>query len=358
MVPPPTEPEVKLHEVKGEAAAVPVNEPAAGDAPRRGGKARLLVALLLLLLLLGGGMVARAYLARGEVDTDDAQVEADVVALSARVAGPVAEMLVADNSHVEKGQPLLRLDEADYQVKVRQAEAEVQIARAQVVASQAQAGAAQAGLTRSEAEEEKARLDLDRAEALHQADAIAAQSYDATRIQSRSAAAGSGAGRAQYAAALAAIDLAKARVQAAQATLDLAKLQRSYALVRAPESGTVSRLGARVGQFVQPGQNLGELVPDHTYVMANFKETQTGGLHVGQPVDISIDAYPGRVLQGTVESISGGTGARFSLLPPDNASGNFVKVVERLPVRVAFKDPPGDLPLRAGLSAAVTAHTR
>jgi membrane fusion protein (multidrug efflux system) len=358
MASPPTERDVKLHEVRPEAVEVPANEPAP-DGPRRGGgKARLLVVVAVALLLAGSGVGARAYLTRGEVETDDAQVEGDVVALAARVGGPVAELMVSDNAHVVAGQPILRLDDADYQVRVRQAEAEVAIARVQVVAAQAQAGAAQAGLTRSEAEEEKAKLDLDRAEALHQADAIATQSYDATRIQSRSATAGAGATRAQYAAALAATELAKARVQAAQAALDLAKLQKSYTVLRAPTSGTISRLGARVGQLVQPGQNLGQLVPDGTYVVANFKETQTGSLHPGQEVDVSLDAYPGRTVHGKVESLSGGTGSRFALLPPDNASGNYVKVVERVPVRIAWSDPPGDLALRAGLSAAVTVHTR
>jgi membrane fusion protein, multidrug efflux system len=358
MAPPPSEPDVKLHEVRAGAEEPPVDDPAPGPARKRGGKGRLLAVLALALALAGGGLGLQAYLSRGEVETDDAQVEADVVALAARVGGPVAQVLVADNAHVAEGQPLLRLDDADLQVKVRQAEAELATARAQVAASQAQAGAAQAGLTRSEAEAEKARLDLDRAEALHQADAIAAQSYDASRIQSRSAAAGAGATRASFAAALASVELARARVQAAQAALDLARLQRSYAVVRAPAAGTVSRLGARAGQLVQPGQNLGQLVPDRTYVVANFKETQTGALHPGQEVDVAIDAYPGRIVHGKVESISGGTGARFALLPPDNASGNFVKVVERVPVRIAWAAPPGDLALRAGLSAAVTVHTR
>ena len=140
--------------------------------------------------------------------------------------------------------------------------------------------------------------------------------------------------------------------------IDLARLQLSWTEVRAPADGTVARLGARAGQIVQPGQVLGQLVPSRSYVVANFKETQTGAIRPGQKVDVELDAYDGRKLEGRVESISGGTGARFALLPPDNASGNFVKVVERVPVRIAWDAPPADVPLRAGLSATVTVHTR
>ena len=358
---PPVDPNVKIHEVRPDEVPMQANDPAPAPAPaaaRPRGKRRVLVIAAVLAVVAGAALGTRAYLTRGEVSTDDAQIEADVVALAPRVAGPVSEVLVRDNAHVTAGQPLFRIDEADYQARVRQAEADLATAQAQVVTAQAQAGAARAGLSRSDAEAERAQLDLARAEALRRGDAIAAQAFDASRIQSRAAQAGVGANRAQYAAALAGTELARARVQAAQAALDLARLQLSYAVVRAPAAGTVSRLGARVGQMVQPGQNVGQLVPDDTYVVGNFKETQTGALRAGEEVDVSIDAYPGRTLRGRVESVSGGTGARFALLPADNASGNFVKVVERVPVRIAWVAPPSDLPLRAGLSAYVTVHTR
>jgi membrane fusion protein (multidrug efflux system) len=213
-------------------------------------------------------------------------------------------------------------------------------------------------VSKADAEAEKAQLDLHRAEALKAGDAIAADRFDATRIAGETAKAGASTNRAQYAAALASAELAHARVRAAEASLDLAKLQLSYTVVVAANDGVVSRLGARTGQIVQPGQVLAQLVPAQTYLVANFQETQTGTIRPGQKVDVEIDAYGGRRLEGRVESISGGTGARFALLPPDNASGNFVKVVERVPVRIAWVDPPADLPLRAGLSANVTVHTR
>jgi membrane fusion protein (multidrug efflux system) len=351
---PPTDPNAKLHEVRPDAPP-PANE----SAPAPSGKKRRVLWIVAAVAVAATvGIGAHAWLTRGEVSTDDAQVEADVVALAPRVSGPVAEVLVADDSHVKAGQPLFRIDDADYQVKVRLAEAELATARAQVVTAQAQAGAAQAGLTRSQAEAERAQIDLQRAEALRQGEAIAAQAYDNTRIQSRSAEAGTGTSRAQYAAALAATELARTRIVSAQAALDLARLQLSYTVIRAPSDGTISRLGARVGQMIQAGQNVGQLVPDTTYLVANFKETQTGAIRPGQRVEITIDAYPDRTFEGKVESLSGGTGARFALLPPDNASGNFVKVVERVPVRIAWASPPADLALRAGLSAYATVHTR
>jgi membrane fusion protein (multidrug efflux system) len=128
--------------------------------------------------------------------------------------------------------------------------------------------------------------------------------------------------------------------------------------VAAPADGVVSRLGVHEGQLIQAGQPLASLVPVTTYVVANFKETQLKRIRPGQPAEVEVDAFPGAAFHAKVDSISGGTGARFSLLPPDNASGNFVKVVERIPVRLELVDPPADLPLRAGLSADVTVRVR
>jgi membrane fusion protein, multidrug efflux system len=344
----------KLHTVPTEA---PRKEPAE-SAPRGGRRRRLLAGVGVAAALAAAFLGVRLFLSRGDQETDDAFVEADVVALAPRVGGTVAEVLVAEDAPVKAGDPILRIDDADYVVRVRQADAELETGRAQVAAAEAQVRAARASLTRSEAEAEKAQLDLRRAEELKAGEAIAADRYDATRISSEQARAGAGANRAQYGAALANAELAAARVKSAQAALDLAKLQLSYTVVRAPRDGTASRLAARPGQIVQAGQVLGQLVPKETYVVANFKETQTGAIRPGQPVEIRVDAYPGRTLEGRVESLSGGTGARFSLLPPDNASGNFVKVVERVPVRIAWVSPSADLPLRAGLSADVTVHTR
>jgi membrane fusion protein (multidrug efflux system) len=162
---------------------------------------------------------------------------------------------------------------------------------------------------------------------------------------------------AKVAAARAGADLAHARVTTAEAALELAKLSLSWATVVAPTDGVVSKLNARVGQLVAPGMALAELVPQATYVVANFKETQVGAMKAGQAVELEVDAFGGRKFHGVVESLSGGTGSRFSLLPPDNASGNFVKVVQRVPVRIRWKEAPADVVLRAGMSVVVTVHT-
>jgi membrane fusion protein (multidrug efflux system) len=354
-----TPPDPKLHPLSPAPAhpAEPAPAPAPA-APRRPGRKRRVLAgvgaIVALALLVFG---VRAFLARGDESTDDAFVEADVVPIAPRVGGPVAEVLVADNAPVKKGDVIFRIDDADYQVRVRQAEAELETARAQIAAADAQVRAARASVSRGDAEAEKARLDLQRAQELQKGGAIASERFDASRISNETAQAGAGANKAQYAAALAQAELARARARAAQAALDAARLQLSYTVARAPEDGAISRLSARVGQIVQPGQLVGQLVPSRTYVVANFKETQTGAIRPGQKVEVEVDAYAGRTVEGRVESVSGGTGARFALLPPDNASGNFVKVVERVPVRIAWS-PPADLPMRAGLSATVTVHTR
>jgi membrane fusion protein (multidrug efflux system) len=358
----------KLHPV---SAAAPAHSPAPAEPPahaaperaapagpaRRGRKRRILGALGAVAVLVLAYVGVRLFLERGDQTTDDAFVEADVVAVAPRVGGPVAEVLAADNATVKKGDVLLKIDDADYVVRVRQAEAELETARAQIAAADAQVRAARASVSRSDAEAEKARLDLRRAEELKAGGAIASERFDASRISNETAAAGAGANKAQYAAALANADLARARARVAEAAVDAARLQLSYTVVRAPEDGTISRLSARAGQIAQPGQVVAQLVPSRTYVVANFKETQTGGIRPGQKVDVEVDAYGGRTVEGTVQSVSGGTGARFALLPPDNASGNFVKVVERVPVRIAWSPPP-ELPMRAGLSANVTVHTR
>jgi membrane fusion protein (multidrug efflux system) len=162
----------------------------------------------------------------------------------------------------------------------------------------------------------------------------------------------------QIAAAEANAALAHARVQSAQAALDLARLQLSYTKILAPVDGWASKLVAHAGQLTAVGQPVVSIVPTATYVVANFKETEVGGMKAGQRAVITVDAYPGRKLEGRVESFSGGTGATFSLIPADNATGNFVKLVQRIPVRIAWVNPPKDLDLRAGYSVDVTVHLR
>ena len=242
--------------------------------------------------------------------------------------------------------------------------------------------AARATVARAEADARRADADYKRMEELHSAQAVSQERFDAALAARDGALAALAAARAQLTGASegrrtaegrvaeaggrlevstpieAQIAAARARVKAAQAQLDLARNQLSYARVTAPADGLVSRLAAREGALVAAGQVLGQLVPVRVYVVANFKETQLRRLRPGQEARVEVDAFPGAALRARVESISGGTGARFSLLPPDNASGNFVKVVERVPVRLELLEPPADLPLRAGLSADVTVQVR
>jgi membrane fusion protein (multidrug efflux system) len=352
--------------------------------------------------------------------TDDAQVEADVVPIAARVNGQIAKRLVEDNQRVKKGDVLIQIDDADFTARVRQAEAELDTARAQAAAAdaqvqvveasakgglqtarasfsgssmgvanaEAQLAVARAGLERSKAEAHKGELDLQRTKQLVAGNALprerldnAQVAYDASQAalaqaQAQVAAASEmrrlastrvdeARGRldqstpiaAQIASARASADLAHARIKVAEAMLELARLQLSYTKVIASEDGLVTKLTVQPGQMIQIGQPLAALVPDRTYVVANFKETQVGRMRPGQLARMKIDAFPGVEIEGKVESISGGTGARFSMLPPDNASGNFVKVVQRVPVRIAWSKRP-DLPLQAGLSTDVTVFVR
>ena len=382
---------------------------------RRSGRKPFLV--LGAVILAGVAGTAAYFFATANYEsTDDAQVEADVVPVGARVSGQVARRLVEDNQRVKKADLLVQIDDADFAARVSQAEAEAETARAQAAAADAQVrvveasakgglfsakamvsgssfgaanavaqlAAARAGLERAKAAARKGELDLQRTMKLVEQDALpkerlddARVAFDATQAELQQAtaqvvAAGEmqrvsasrvdeARGRldqsapieAQIAVVRANAELAHAHVKVAEAALQLAKLQLSYTRITAPEDGVVSRVSVQPGQMIQVGQPLASLVPDRTYVMANYKETQGGRIRPGQAARVRVDAFPGAEIDARVESISGGTGARFSLLPPDNASGNFVKVVQRVPVRLAWVKPP-TLPLQAGLSVDVT----
>jgi membrane fusion protein (multidrug efflux system) len=367
------------------------------------------------------GYSAVAWVSRGRENTDDAQVDADVVAVSARVGGSVLKVHVTDNQPVHKGDLLVEIDPADLTAKEKQAEAQLAAARAQaaaadaqvrivvatskgglsaaqaqlsgtatsVVSAGAQIEAAKAALAHAQAEATRADTDLARAVSLRKDEAVPQAQVDTARADDQAAHAAVAQATAQLAAseemrrtaqtqiaeargrveqsapidaqlavAQANADLARAQADAAEASLAQAKLQLSYTRVEAPADGLLSRLAVHEGQLVQAGQQVVGVVPDTTYVIANFKETQVGNMRAGQRAEISVDALPGRSFEGKVESTSPGTGARFSLLPADNASGNFVKVVQRLPVKIAWVNVPADVKLAAGLSVDVTVLTQ
>jgi len=394
------------------------NEPKLAPPPRK----KKAMRAYLLLGFLATAVVAiyfiHGYLTRDEVSTDDAQVDADVTPVSARVAGVVLKMNVTDNQDVKAGQVIAEIDPADYNAKVAAAQADLDAATAQaeaadaqvdivkstssgglssakaqqagasasVAAAASQVTAAQAQVARAKSELAKAQSDYDRAKKLHDAGAITGQQFDAavagrdtaaaavdganaslaaareqqTAAQTRVAEAQgrveqSGPVTQHVTAATASAKLAHARVDAAKAALEIAKLSAGYTQIVAPADGHVSKLAVHEHQMVQPGTVICMVVPNATYVIANFKETQIARIRQGDDVEIKIDAVGG-TRHGKVASVAFGTGARFSMMPPDNATGNFVKVVQRVPVKINWATPQDGAALQAGLSADVTVH--
>jgi membrane fusion protein (multidrug efflux system) len=302
--------------------------------------------------------------------TDDAFVEADVHPVSSRVAGDVVEVLVADNETVRKGQPLIKLDPKDFILNVQAAEAALARAAAQV--PQAEAALTQNQATRRQAEAKittagadlaKAKLDLDRVHTIQRTNsgAISAQNADAAQAAAdaaegayEAALAGRDAAAAAVASAEANVAAAKAARDQAQAALDSARQQQSYTILVAPTDGRIAKKTVQSGQHVQPGQALMAVVAPDEWIVANFKENQLIEMRPNQKVEISVDALGGHVIGGRVESFAPGTGAKFSLLPPDNATGNFTKIVQRVPVKILLESAEGfGGRLAPGLSATV-----
>ena len=361
-----------------------------------------------------------ALLSSGKEATDDAQVAADVVPVAARVSGQIINVPIHENQQVHKGDLLAEIDPQDALVKVAQAQADFATAQAQAAQADAratvgeatargalvtsQAGVqmaresadssgnaiteARAALNRAEANAEKASKDWARASELGGKGDISRAQVDAARAANEAAQADLAAARArvqqsenarqaaeanvqmaqgrlqqnapvgaQVTAARAEAQLAHAKLQASQAALQSAQLTLSYTKIYAPADGIASKLAVHPGSLVSVGQPVVQLVPRTTYVIANFKETQMTKMHPGQKATVKVDMLGRQEFEGQVESLSGGTGASFSLLPPDNASGNFVKVVQRVPVRIRWNGPTADK-VPAGSSAEVTVYTK
>ncbi len=360
-------------------APAPSRAPRAGAGnPRRRKWVLPLIAVVVLGALVWG--VQKWMYARAHASTDDAQVEGHIIPVLSKVGGYVDAVTVQDNDSVGTGDTLVRIDDAEYKVRLAQADADLAAARAaagtgqstgQAEAAVATAASQQAALdaqiAAARANESKALSDLQRMKELAAKQIVSQQQLDAAQAAASAATANLQAVEKQAAAggssvvnARAGVRVALARLQAAQAARDNAALQLSYTTVTAPVRGVVSKKMVELGQLVQPGQQLMSVVADTgVWVTANFKETQLSDMHVGQNVEIDVDAYGGYEAEGVVQSLSPATGAKFALLPPDNATGNFTKVVQRVPVRIAItKDLGPGRPLRPGMSVTVHVATK
>lgn len=332
----------------------PVPENGTAPMPKRSALRRnLLIGSLLAVAALASAAYYEAFVAPYE-STDDAFIQANVTPVAPQVAGRVARLLVADNQPVKRGQVLLEIDPSDYQARLDQARASLAAAK-----SRLRQAHAQQAVDRARIGEDRANVAAATAEAAHAAaDAqrfqqvgklgVSASQLDLATTQARSSAASLDAARNQLLAGEAQAQLDQANIATAaaevvgdEAAVRQAELQLSYTRVVAPTAGLVTHRSVETGAYVQPGQDLLAIVPRRVWVVANFKETQLAHMRRGQPVEVTVDAYPQLKLQGRVDSIQAGSGARFSLLPPENATGNFVKVVQRVPVKIDLDRVPG-----------------
>lgn len=298
--------------------------------------------------------------------TDDAYLSGDTVPVSVQVKGRVTKLFVSDNQQVEAGQPLLQVDPEDYRLAQELASQNLAAEQAREIRLTAAIQEAEAAVSqaRAELDSAKEREDLaikerDRYQPLVAVNLVSQSRFDQAASRCREAHSSYLAARAALARTQATIKTLQAerkaqafKIEAARQNLNQARLDLQRTLVRAPVAGIVAQRNVDVGKFLEAGQAFLSLVDTrNVWVIANFKETQMGNIHNGQPVTIAIDAYPDHTVSGHVESVQPGTGANFSLLPPENATGNFVKIVQRVPVKIAIDSPPdSDYPLLPGLS--------
>ena len=334
---------------------------------------RSLGALAVLIAAGGGAWLVSHW---GLEETDNAQLQAHLVEIASRVPGTITAVPVQDDQTVRAGELLVQLDPRDARMQLARAEADLLEARRQAAALQAQTGSsasdAEAAADQAagdqlmaRAEYERAAADLQRLEFLLRQGGVSRQEVDKARASYRQAQgqltrSQASALQAQVSRRQVGVDqqraaAARARIQQAQAAVTAARLQVAYQRILAPSQGRIGSLSAEPGRQVQPGQPLMALVAPHPWVEANFKETQLEALRPGQRAEVSIDAFPGRPFHGHVLSVAPAAGSRFALLPPDNATGNFTKVVQRVTARIALDDvPPALAPeLVPGLSATV-----
>jgi len=363
--------EVLLASSRSETAAIP-----APVAAKKFNFRKLLMTGAAVAVLAGAGWYGWDYWTVGQylVSTDDAYVKADNTTIAPKVSGYLHEVLVRDNERVKAGQVLARIDERDYRVALEQAKADVGAAKATIASKQAQLEVQQAIINAA-----KATIEVDQANVTFAAQdnkrytELAASGsgsvQNAQQAQARIAGANATLARdtANLTAAFKQVDLLKAEIvqseaaaARAEATRDQAELNLGYTTISAPIDGVVGNRTLRVGQFVQAGTQLMSVVPvEGAYVVANYKETQLTDVREGQAVEITVDTFPGKIVHGHVDSIAPASGQEFALLPPDNATGNFTKVVQRIPVRIALDgNGPSPIELRPGMSVIPSIETR
>ncbi len=353
-------------------------------------RSKVFLIILIVMIILGGWFGITKYLhAQKHEETDDAQIEADILPVIPRVSGYVEEVRVKDNQLVKAGDTLLILDDRDLKLKVDEAEAALATAQANVSSSRANTAAArssisssQAGVLTVDAQIESAKVNLTRASQDYQRYAnlikdhsITQQQFEQAQAakdlaekqllilqqQKKQASSQTGVVSSQSNATAQSIAVAESMVKQKEVAIENAKLNLSYSIITAPEDGRVSKVNVQEGQLLQAGQSTFNIV--HTsdiWVVANYKETQLNKMVIGQKVSVYADAFPKHNFEATLTSFSPATGAKFSLLPPDNASGNFVKVVQRLPVKIEFANPQDSLlkRLRPGMNVNVDVHVQ
>lgn len=354
-----------------------------GEAPKK--KNYTFVIILALLVIVGGTWGYTKYNhGQHHEETDDAQIDADISPVIPRISGYITEVKVKDNQLVHKGDTLIILDNRDEMIKLEQAEANLFASQNNLIAANATTTASVASgstyianVEVVDAQIEQAKVsvwrtsqDLVRYENLIKDHSITQQEYEQALAakqtaerqlqvlisQKAAAQRQAKAATSQTAATSRQAAIVNANIKARQADIDNAKLNLSYTVITAPTDGHISKVNAQVGQYLQAGQSLFSIIANtQPWVVANFKETQLTKMKLGQEVKVHIDAYPDHVFEAKVASFSPATGARFALLPPDNASGNFVKVVQRLPVRIEFKEVKDEFiqRLRPGMNVFV-----